>query len=299
MLLGTHQERKLKYRGVDVTLAVGNDFPGAQDLLAEPLMKVVAATSEVFGELPRKRYLVVVNRAVHEGEKGGTGQYQGMSLLLPKQRGKGLDETWAHALTHEFLHLWNGISMRPAGTQGQWFNEGVTEYLTALLVTRSGLASPTYPLRYLTVMYDGYRKRAGETSLVAGGRSKSQNFFLLYGGGMAVGLLLDEEIRRSSHFRYGIEDLMRRMYAEFGEKERGYRVSDIARIAGDLAGKDLSELFDRYVEGQEIIPLEHSLKRIGLELKWTRGGSRASIRTIPTADAGARRLRGFILGELQ
>ena len=82
-----------------------------------------------------------------------------------------------------------------------------------------------------------------------------------------------------------------------GETDRGYRVSDIARIAGDLAGKDLSELFDRYVEGQEIIPLAPSLKRIGLELKWT--GSRASIRNIRNPDAEALRLRRFILGDLQ
>ncbi len=298
LLVGTHQEKTLEVLGAKFTLAVGNDFPGAHDLLTEPLEKVVHATAELFGGLTRKRYLVVVNESIHPGEEGGTGQYQGMSLLLPKPRGKDLEETWAHALTHEFLHMWNGIAMRPARPDGEWFNEGITEYLTTLLVSRMGLASPTYPLRYLTVLYDGYRKQTDRPSLMAGGERKGANFYLIYGGGMAFGLLLDQEIRSGSNYKYGIEDLMRGMFAEFGEDKR-YRVSDINRVASDLAGNDLSPLFDLYVEGVDLIPLDESLRRIGLDLTWTGDGGRASIRRIPRPTAEARRLHSFILGEMQ
>ena len=76
-------------------------------------------------------------------------------------------------------------------------------------------------------------------------------------------------------------------------------LADINRIASDLAGKDLSPFFDVYVEGVELISLSASLRRMGLDLTWTGGGGRASIRRIREAGPEARRLRRFILGELQ
>lgn len=58
---------------------------------------------------------------------------------------------------------------------------------------------------------------------------------------------------------------MRSMYAEYGLTRRPYGYHDIVRMASSTAGVDLSEFFKQYVEGDEVIPVDEYLAKIGLE----------------------------------
>ena len=46
---------------------------------------------------------------------------------------------WEISLLHEVLHLWSGETFRYVDDQEQWFNEGVTEYLTFRIAAKLGI----------------------------------------------------------------------------------------------------------------------------------------------------------------
>jgi predicted metalloprotease with PDZ domain len=72
-------------------------------------------------------------------------------------------------------------------------------------------------------------------------------------------------IREQTGDQKSLDDFMRRMYDRFGIPDRPYRTDDIAAVAGEVAGADLSDFFRRYVSGTEALPIGDCLHRMGFE----------------------------------
>ena len=80
------------------------------------------------------------------------------------------------------------------------------------------------------------------------------------------GLILDAEIRRGSDGRSGLDDVLRILYSRFppslvrGRLNPGsFTSQDIFDIANQLAGTDLTPIYDRYVVGTDPIPVDEYL----------------------------------------
>ena len=68
-----------------------------------------------------------------------------------------------------------------------------------------------------------------------------------------MGYPLDQELRR-----YGstLDDLMQYLYVNFGLASRPYTNQDLLVAATTVAGRDMADFFQRYVWGNDPLPLD-------------------------------------------
>lgn len=268
MLIGKHLERTIRSGDVAVTFAVGRDLASALDLFDAGMRPLMPAAAAVFGGTPKGKFVVIANRDSYDG---GTSFTRSFDMVFRDAPTIGNRDNWGHVITHEFLHLWNGNAIRTAdGTQEYWFSEGFTDYLADLLERQTGMITRRRLLDRLGEHYDKYMAAhvaAPSVSLRAAGDQKAQYYDLVYSGGLLTAFALDVELRQRSGGRYGVRDLLRAMYHDFGTVAKSYTVADVQRAASDLAGADLAPFFAQYVVGTATLPLTAALRALGLEVR--------------------------------
>src|SRR5437764_2207597 len=93
--------------------------------------------------------------------------------------------------------------------------------------------------------------------------------------GELIALNLDLLIRSWTKGQRSLDDVMRRAYDEFYLKSanasyylkgRGYTIEDFSRIVSEVAGRDMTEWFSKYVRGVEPLPYDEALRSAGLLL---------------------------------
>ena len=93
--------------------------------------------------------------------------------------------------------------------------------------------------------------------------------------GELIALNLDLLIRGWTKGRRSLDDVLRRAYNEFYVKSpnasyylkgRGYSIEDFARVVSDVAGRDMTNWFARYVRGVDPLPYDEALAVAGLRL---------------------------------
>ncbi|MEO5581013.1 MAG: hypothetical protein ABIR58_10165 [Gemmatimonadaceae bacterium] len=268
MLVGKYLERTIGAGDVEVTLAVGRDLASALDLFDAAMRPLVPAAASVFGGTPKGKFVVIANRDTYDGGTSFTRSFDMVFRDAPTVANRA---NWGHVLAHEFLHLWNGNAIRPAeGTQEYWFSEGFTDYLANLLEHHTGMITQRQLLGRLGVHYDKYlaaRVVAPRVSLRAAGDQKARYYDLVYSGGLLTAFTLDVELRQRSGGRYGVRDVLRAMYAEFGTSGKSYAAADVQRVARGLAGPDVTPFFAKYVTGTAPLPVSVALAALGLEAR--------------------------------
>jgi predicted metalloprotease with PDZ domain len=211
--------------------------------------------------------------------------------------------------SHELFHSWNVIRIKPKELSPLnftkenyfstgWVMEGITTYYGDLLLARSGVIDLEGFFQEINQWmgrhFDNFGRHQyslAQSSFdlwldgyVAGipGRKVS-----IYIKGALVALMLDLEIRRITHDTQSLDVLMRRLWAEFGATQIGYTAEDVKEIVSTIAGEDLSEFFELFVDGTE--PLEH---RLGGLISWV--GCRLEVTSNPLT---LERCFGFRLAE--
>jgi predicted metalloprotease with PDZ domain len=93
--------------------------------------------------------------------------------------------------------------------------------------------------------------------------------------GELIALNLDLLIRGWTRGQRSLDDVMRRAYQEFYMKGpsasyylkgRGYSNEDFARVVSEVAGKDMTDWFTKYVRGVDALPYDEALAVVGLRL---------------------------------
>ena len=165
---------------------------------------------------------------------------------------------------------------REAYTRQLWAFEGFTSYYDDLALVRCGLIDARALSRAPRPHdHDGAaRRRAGFTQSVADSSfdawikfyrqdENSPNAVVsYYAKGSLVGCALDLVLRRDG--RATLDDLMRALWQRYGRTGVGVPEDGIPRLASELAGRDLSEFFARYVDGTEDPPLAELLADFGI-----------------------------------
>src|SRR4030095_2826237 len=90
-----------------------------------------------------------------------------------------------------------------------------------------------------------------------------------YAKGSLVGCALDLMLRRDSGKT--LDELMRALWQRYGRTGVGVPEDAIPRLASELAGRDLSTFFARYVDGTEDPPLAELLADFGVALHLSPG----------------------------
>ena len=168
---------------------------------------------------------------------------------------------WEVALIHEILHLWNAETFRYVDDHEQWFNEGVTEYLTYRLAAKLGIIKSDKVVTAFSIPIANYlsAKGLGQYSLRSAARTdklKQKHYFLVYQGGFVAGMVLDHQIRSQSNGKFSLDDLMAEMYQAYSRENR-YSSDSIQVLIKETMGLDFRDFFKNYINGKQIIPVGH------------------------------------------
>jgi predicted metalloprotease with PDZ domain len=294
--------------------------------LASDLARICRWHIELFGgsgaRAPFDRYLFQIT-AVGDGY-GGLEHTSSTSLVcrrdeLPARGVSTVSDEYLNLLglaSHEYFHSWNVKRIKPAAfmpydlarenyTRLLWAFEGITSYYDDLALARSGVIEPARYLELLgraftTVLRNPGRQRQSlsESSFDAWikfyrpDENTPNAVVSYYVKGSLVALALDLLLRREQ--RGSLDDMMRMLWERYGRRGVGVPEDGVERAASEVAGRDMSEFFARYVHGTEDPPLDRWLADFGVDfhlrtaLNATDRGGKPASATLPRSALDAK-----------
>lgn len=266
------------------------------DRLSADLKRLCEYQIGFFGEpAPMRRYVFLI-MALGEGY-GGLEHRASCSLIcgrdkLPLPGRTAIDNGYREFLglcSHEYFHLWNVKRIRPEAftpydlgrenyTELLWAFEGITSYYDDLMLVRSGLISPE---SYLELLGRGITRvlrskgrlnqTLADSSFYAWTKFYKQDenspnaIVSYYAKGALVALCLDMRLRQLTSGEKSLDDVMRLLWRRHGATGRGVPETGVEAAAGEIAGQDLSAMFDRWLRSIEELPLQEIFDAVGVE----------------------------------
>jgi len=262
-------------------------------------VKVICETHVgMFGELPEMKCYMFLLMVVGEGY-GGLEHRSSTALIcnrkdLPtRHMSKSSDDyiTLLGLFSHEYFHTWNVKRIKPAEfipyqlkeesyTSLLWAFEGFTAYYDDLGLVRSGVIEEKKYLELLGKNFTRVLRGSGrfkqslrESSFEAWSKFYKQDenspnaIVSYYVKGSMFALALDLRIRQLTNNTKSLDDIMRRLWLEYGKPLIGVKDDTIQQMANVLCGESLDEFFDRYLNTGEDIPLDSLLTTMGVNTK--------------------------------
>lgn len=298
--MGTFTHASFSACGVPHEVVITGRHRADTDRLCRDLEKICTAQIKMFGEpAPFERYVFLV-MAVGNGY-GGLEHRASTALLCsrddlplasePEANPGERYKTFLGLCSHEYFHSWNVKRIKPAAfipydlrtetvTPQLWAFEGITSYYDDLTLVRAGLISTQAYLELLAQQITRHlrvpgrlRQSVTESSQDAWTKYYKQDenapnsIVSYYVKGSLVALCLDLLLREKTRDRVSLDDLMRRLWTDFGLRGVGVQDEDIPRIATELCGDPLTDFWQNALYGTEELPLRELLVTRGLD--WT------------------------------
>jgi len=223
-------------------------------------------------------------------------------------------------ISHEFYHVWNVKRLRPrqlgpfdyareVHTPSLWISEGLTSYYGQMALVRAGLVIPQEYLdsiAYLLTEFEnapGRKERSIEDtswdtwfdSRPPGDTNLQNTNYSYYDGGQIIGHVLDFAIRQATGNQKSLDDWMRLLYRRHSLPRPGFTPEEAMRAASEVAGRDISDLFRRYVSGKEVPDYAAYFAYAGIEAQKTVNPERAWLGASLGADANGNALVSNVL----
>lgn len=286
-------EVAFELRGAAVVALAEEIRRSGEDALAHHLALFGSLPDELLGSTYDRITISIVEEEERRGEADGNR----IDITMPPPE-EALDHLlWKGVLAHELFHLWNSESFRYATVEEQWLSEGFTQYYTLRALGRMGvLDEPTYffVLGKLLGMYLA-DSGLGSLSMREAGPVKQEHTGLVEGGGLAVALCLDVDIRMASGGERSLDDVMRLLFARHDAAEDRYAIDDVQGYVTEVRQEDRTSFFRDYVAGTATLPLAECLAPAGLTMTVEEGeahiAKRPDIGVVETHVLGA--LRGL------
>jgi predicted metalloprotease with PDZ domain len=163
--------------------------------------------------------------------------------------------------SHRIFHTYNGFYPNGMAIEPTWFMEGTDEYYTSLSKIKALCGRPFEDLAYK--YREVYLKNRDKYDNVLKGNTKfpdnwDKEHFLAYSKGALVSFLLDREIRKVSNNKKSLDNLLEALYKTYGQHRNGNITDEtIRKTVNQIAGKDLSYFFDKYINGKNYIDMDN------------------------------------------
>jgi len=280
--------------GTRIHLIFRNDEGIDTEQFVEPVHAIVRAQAAMFSALPLREYRFLY----HVGDRWhGVEHEDSASIIVRRAALIGAtpgDDGYDHFLSltaHEFFHLWNVKRILPAAfapydyttetpTRLLWAMEGVTSYFGDLSLVRAGLWTEQRYVEHLRQEIETLENAPGRELLSLAQSSfdgwlqepaqmhdKTNAWISFYNKGEIVAALLDLLLRTKSEVT--LEDVMRQLWREYGETQRGLEEDAIERAVASVSGLDVRDFFARYVDGVDQLPYAELLEPAGVEASFT------------------------------
>lgn len=288
--IGSHQLYKFEVLGKPHELAIwGQGNYQVQQLIAD-IQKIVQVEAQMFGGLPYERYVFLLH--LFSQAFGGLEHKDSCSLIYQRFgfRVQEKYDRFLQLVAHEFFHLWNVKRIRPKAlevfdydqenyTPSLWFCEGTTSYYDLLIPLRAGIYDVKSFLNNLSKEITRYETTPGrkvqpvsESSfdawikLYRPDANSGNSQISYYLKGEMVSLLLDLLIRSTHNNQRSLDDVMLKMWQQFGKDEIGYTPEQLQEVIESVAGIDLTDFFKRYIDTIDDLPFNKYLEPFGLQL---------------------------------
>ncbi|NMM47448.1 M61 family metallopeptidase [Marinigracilibium pacificum] len=305
ILYGNYKFQELKRNNLSIRFVLGgSEIQANSDKYGEIAEQVMDYYFDLMGGGPTPggsnsaNIMVVINSSKQtDGEVIGSH----ISMLVnPESDAQEQMVAW-FMFAHEFFHLWNGKTLQVNSTRDDWFKEGVTNYYTLKslfqveFINMQALAGIFNGLFYQRYQNDS---GLGELSMrdAAEGFSKDNHWGLIYSGGLFAGIGIDMIIREETNNQKSLDDLMRALYAKYKNRDEVYTTDEVIALANEIAGKDLTPFFDKYVNGFTEIPVQDYLKKAGFKVSIEDGNLKMNLRD--DINEQERAIQNGFLGEL-
>ncbi len=255
------------------------------DSLTYYLQRIVRTETEFFHETPFNHYLFLVNAptmshmsSVAQGalEHANSSDYLVMNVGWSMFR-----RGFLSVFSHEFFHLWNVKRIHSSllgpfdytsrvKTTSLWLSEGVTEYYAHTLLVRDGIQSPSEFYGQI----DQWRQMFGSSESSSSAKTLEQlsidesdfninDAMLFYIKGPLVALMLDLEIRSRTENKRSLDDVMLALN-EDAKKGKTFKDEDLIHRVEKIAGIDLTDFYNRYIHGNDSLPVDRYLALMGV-----------------------------------
>lgn len=325
--IGTWQSVKFEAAGVPHEMIVTGRASFDARRLAADLKKACESVIRFFGRKPPFANYLFMTMAVGDGY-GGLEHRDSTALIcsrndLPAEGERGMSEAYRTFLglcSHEYFHAWNVKRIKPAAfvpydlsrenyTRLLWVFEGFTSYYDDLALVRAGLVTHKEYLGMLAKTLGAVERNPGrlrqsvaESSFDAWTKYYRQDenspnaIVSYYQKGSLVALGLDLTIRAKTGGTESLDDVMRHLWAHYGEGSAGLPEGAMPAIIREATGVDVRREVARWAEGCEDVPLARLLKPFGVTVKRKAGPRLSGLGIRTRAEGNLLRIANVIEG---
>ncbi len=254
--------------------------------------KIAEAQIAFFGDIPYKHYTYIC----HLVEKGGGGleHLNSFAVQFPRWSFKD-DKSYKQFLglvSHEFFHLWNVKRIRPFElgpfdydnenhTFGLWVAEGWTSIYDNIFIRRCGVLDNKEYYEFIEKEVNDimrFQGRFNQTLFESSydtwikfyrqDENSKNSQVSYYTKGALVALMLNIEIITSSNSEKSLDDALKALWEDYKKNPaKGFTNERVKEICEKLAGKDLTDFWNKYLMGLDELPLFDYFKNTGLTAK--------------------------------
>jgi predicted metalloprotease with PDZ domain len=288
--IGLHEVHSFSVLGKPHELAIWGKGNYQVEQMITDIKRIIEVEAEMFGGLPYSRYLFLLHLATQA--YGGLEHKDSCSLIYQRFgfRDKDKYEKFLQLVAHEFFHLWNVKRIRPKAlevfdydaenyTPSLWFCEGTTSYYDLIIPLRAGIYDAKSYLSHLSKEISRYQNTPGrqvqplsESSfdawikLYRPDANSGNSQISYYLKGEMISLLLDLMIRARHQNQRSFDNVLVKMWNQFGKEEIGFTPLELQSVIESVAGVDICDFCQRYIDGLEDLPFNSYLEPFGLYL---------------------------------
>lgn len=261
------------------------------DKIESDFKKFTEAQIKAFTEFPVSEYHYITQVVPYKAYHGVEHHASTVLFLGPTYAVfKDLYTEFLGVSSHELYHTWNVKAIRTADMWPYNFDqenysrmgylcEGVTTYQGDLMLYKSGVFDfDQYAIEFNRQLQRHFDNQArfhttlGDSSfdtwldgyqLGAPGRKLS-----IYTEGCLVAFLTDIRLRKLTTNKYGLDELMKRLYFDFALKNKGVTEEAYKAELQNISGDSWDNFFEDFVHGKVGLegPLSDALDYLGLDL---------------------------------
>jgi len=268
-----------------VTTPAGAYSREDSEKLARLLERTVAEEGAIFGGLPYDKYVYFYFLAKPDWSTESSLGFTNSQIFFMRPGESPNSRRVLYIATHEHFHVWNINRIRPVelfpldysrmeASPLLWVSEGFTNYFSRMARYRAGLENRDgmkIGLREIIFGIDNAEARKfislADSSRLAWTAYETAKPFNTptFVHGELIALMLDISIRRDSQGAATLEDVMRILYKDFYQKDKGFTTEDLIGIINRLTKRDYTDFFNKYVWGVDRPPYNDMLALVGYQ----------------------------------
>ena len=257
------------------------------------ISKIVKVQQDFWGSNPFDRKFYFFN--LFMGKFGGLEHDHSTVMMCSPWQMRGSQEytKWLGLVSHEFFHAWNVRRMRPQAldeydydqevyTRELWLAEGLSSYYDNLLLFRASLIDVG---EYFDLLAEEFRviettpgRKVRSAELASFDTwikqyrpddNKANSTISYYRKGTLIGFVSDMAIRRETASKESLDTVMRRMYANYGQRTRGqngYPPGAFEDEVEAVAGTGVRKIVENMLETTQDPDIDVALAWYGLQL---------------------------------